>query len=258
MRLIVNLLLVLLPAMIWAGPTPDTGESATSTDNTEPSFSEQPQGQVAPLPTTYTAEYRTSFKGLPVTNVRTLERGEDHYQLTNEARNFLGRIREQETFSIDQNHRIDPVRYAYERSILGSKRKETAVFHPIEGRVVTLYKGEEEEMPLTEGLFAPLSYQFAMRRDLLDGRRELTYPVVRRGRIKEYRYRIQGEETLETPLGDLRTLKLKRDRDSSDRETYLWVAVELDYLPVKLHQKEDGESYEMLIESYTAAENSAP
>ncbi len=124
--------------------------------------------------------------------------------------------------------------------------------------MVTLYKGETEEIPLSEKLYAPLSYQFAMRQDLLDGRRELAYPVVRRGRLKEYRYLIQGEEILDTPLGELQTLKLKRDRDSSDRETYLWVAVNLDYLPVKLHQQEDGEDYEMLIESYTPSEEPDP
>ncbi len=210
--------------------------------------------ETAPLPTPYEASYKASYNGLPVTNVRTLSRDGDRYRLVNEAKNFLGSIREQEVFRIDTTHGIDPVRYAYERSILGSKRRETAVFETDKGQVTTVYKEETERMPLREPLYAPLSYQIAMRRDLMSGREELTYPVVRRGDIKAYRYLIIGEEQLETPMGELQTLKLQRDRDSDERETFLWVAPELDYLPVKLKQVEDGESYEMLIESYTANE----
>ena len=57
-----------------------------------------------------------------------------------------------------------------------------------------------------------------------------------------------GEEFLKTELGIISTLKLKRIRQKSNRETFLWFAPQWNYLLVKLEQKEKGgENYTMLL-----------
>ena len=89
-----------------------------------------------------------------------------------------------------------------------------------------------------------------MARDLQEGAEELSYTVIIRSSIRDYRYQRLGEEDMETALGVLRVVKLERVRDNSDRETTLWLAPELNYQPVLLRQKEDGSTYELTLQSF--------
>lgn len=203
-------------------------------------------------PTLYEASYSASYNGLAIDNLRTLKHEGESYVLTTNASNFLGTIREEEQFQIDANGNILPQAYSYERNILGSARREDTVFDPAKSRVHNSYKGENVDLAMTAQLLAPLSYQMRMRADLLAGMRELHYPVVTRRKIRDYHYQVTGREMLSTPLGKLDTVVIKRMRADNERQTLLWLAPSLDYVPVKLLQKEDGESYEMLIATYKA------
>lgn len=202
-------------------------------------------------PTLYTASYKASYNGLPIRTVRSLSRSNGRYLLSLNAKNFLGKISEEEFFTIAKGGRVTPEKYTYERSLIGNKRREQIIFDRNNGQVINHYKGEEYQFSLEPTHLGPISYQLQMRQDLAAGKETFSYPVIQRGRLKYYNYSREGEEILHTPLGDMATLVLKRDREESDRETYLWLAKELDYLPVKLLQKEDGEIHEMLIEAYT-------
>jgi hypothetical protein len=62
--------------------------------------------------------------------------------------------------------------------------------------------------------------------------------------------REMGVETLETALGTLKTLKIRRLRDQDDGEATLWCASALGFLPVKLeHRDRDGRLVSMYIQS---------
>ena len=202
----------------------------------------------------YSAEYSASYNGFPITTVRTLSRRDGQLVLSTEASNFLGSIREQETVATEEDG-LTPHQYTYRRSIMGKKRTEVTEFTPGDATVTNTYKGETVTLPDSADLFGPLSYQLAMQLDLMAGAREVTYPVVTRGRIKDYTYKVIREEQLDTPLGTVDTLVLERQRDDDERETYLWLAPRFQYLPVKLRQLEDGENYEMLIQSYTSTDS---
>lgn len=95
-------------------------------------------------------------------------------------------------------------------------------------------KGRTVDLPLAAGVMDKQLYQFALTRDLAHGVREATYQVVDRGRIRDYHLEVQGEETLATPLGDLRTVRLVKG------PTTIWCAVDLNYMLVKLAKEEDG------------------
>jgi hypothetical protein len=74
------------------------------------------------------------------------------------------------------------------------------------------------------------------------------YDIVDRKRLKQYRFELLGEELVETPIGKLNTVKLKRLRkEGSPRETIIWLAKDWDFLLTKIHQKENGKSYEIIL-----------
>ena len=209
-------------------------------------------GQDNPSPTPlkpYHLTYTASYNGWPITLHRTLKRNKDGYLLTTRASNFLGRIRESERFHLDEAGVIVPENYHYERNIFGKTRTETMDGDLTNGRSLSRRKGREYILDYTPGQLGPLSYQEVLAEDLRQGRERLCYSVINRGHIREYRFKRLGQETVETPLGRFTAEKVERLRDDDERETLIWFAKSLDYLPVKLVQREDGEQYEMTIES---------
>jgi hypothetical protein len=56
-----------------------------------------------------------------------------------------------------------------------------------------------------------------------------------RGAPVHYRYAVAGTETLKTPLGDMETLHLVKQREPDDsRQTEVWLAVKRGYVPVRV------------------------
>lgn len=67
-------------------------------------------------------------------------------------------------------------------------------------------------------------------------------------RLKEYSYSFVGEEDMLTAIGMLRTLHIENVNDDGDEKTEIWLAMELDYVPVKIRKtEEDGNVIEQVI-----------
>ena len=182
---------------------------------------ETPRPGIAP----YEAQYKASYSGFPIKAEHRLTRTGNSYEIQIKARNFLGKITEEELFHMDEQGAIVPDRYRNDRSVMGSTRKESMAVDHASGSILA--------------------------------HRKLNYAVIIRGSIRDYRYERRGEEDLETPMGTLRVLRLERIRDNSDRETELWLAPEFNYQPVLLRQKEDGSSYELTLQSFRFTGESA-
>ena len=71
-------------------------------------------------------------------------------------------------------------------------------------------------------------------------------------KVGNYRYRMAGEETLETPLGALRTLHLVRQAEGDAERFEIWLAADHGYLPVKLSTEISGYDAELMVESLTS------
>jgi Protein of unknown function (DUF3108) len=54
-------------------------------------------------------------------------------------------------------------------------------------------------------------------------------------RLKEYRYRIVGEETIKTVLGEYKAIHIEKVRGPEDKRSFeFWVAIDHNYLPVQV------------------------
>ena len=97
-----------------------------------------------------------------------------------------------------------------------------------------------------------LFFQLALTAPPPDG--QLTFEVFNGKRLREYVYEVRGEETLSTPLGDLRTLHLARLGDTDGRFE-AWLAIDRYYLPVRVLRVEDsGPEGELTISSIAPSE----
>ncbi|MBU1264667.1 MAG: DUF3108 domain-containing protein [Gammaproteobacteria bacterium] len=90
-----------------------------------------------------------------------------------------------------------------------------------------------------------LFFQFALTAPPPTG--PLSYTVFNGKKLRDYRYEVRGEETLETELGALRTLHLARTADG-DGQFEIWLAIDRHYLPVRVLRSDDkGNEMELVL-----------
>ena len=104
------------------------------------------------------------------------------------------------------------------------------------------------QLELEPGTLDKLVYQISLMKDLKRGIKSIDYRIADGGKLKTYHITVLGKETITTPMGHIETIKLTRHREKpSDRETTLWCAPALNYLPVKLEHIEDDTSFTAVL-----------
>ena len=200
----------------------------------------------------YQASYSATFNGMPIEAERQLVKVEQGYRLETSGSNLLGYMRETELLHLDAEGGIRIDGYTSRRSFFGSKSKEKLVIDHQSNKAIYTRKKKRRETFLQPDYLGPISYQLQLRHDLAQPDSPLKYTVISHGKIKHYQFERLGDEVINTGLGDVSALKIRRVRDNKERETIFWMAEEFAFLPVKVWQREeDGESYEMVLKSLT-------
>ena len=131
---------------------------------------------------------------------------------------------------------LRPVAYSYARSGGDKEKSEKHLFNWQNNKVSSSTPDGNKEQDLKTGLLDKLLYQLAMM-EVTEPEAGLSYDLIDGTTLKTYQFEFQGEETLSTPLGKLKTVKFQRIRtkdDESKRSTILWCAPSLHYLPVRV------------------------
>ena len=147
-----------------------------------------------------------------------------------------------------QQQQLRPVTYSYDREGSKKQRHVKLSFDWDKMRVTNDINNDPWSMKITEGTLDKLLYHLAVMHDLANGKQSLEYQIADGGRLKTYSFSNLGEETLRTKLGTFKTIKLKRP---GKRDTILWCAEELNYLPIKLVQEEGGIQLTLTLKSVT-------
>lgn len=105
-------------------------------------------------------------------------------------------------------------------------------------------------LPLEPNTLDKLAYQLALMSDLADNKTTFNYRIADGGKLKNYTIKIVDTETISTPLGKIEAVKLIRQRKAGKkRQTTLWCAPALNYLPVQLeHIEKDGSKFTAVIQ----------
>ncbi len=143
------------------------------------------------------------------------------------------RTTEESLMRIDKEH-IIPLEYHFNKT--GGKKPQfrTLIFDRASQKIISRTDRNMWQFELKPNLLDNVLYQLIMVKDVHDGQRELTYNVVDRGEIKSYTFAQTGEEVVNTPLGEFRTIKLERLVHEDRRATTIWSAPTLNYLPVRI------------------------
>jgi len=216
-----------------------------------------PAGVAAPFPAQFAADYTVSLNGQEMgVMARTVSReGAEDYLFRSELKATHGLyalLRVKVVESSRWRLAGEEVRaIEYQSTQTGPKRRESIARFDWERMLVHVtHKKQSTELKATAGMLDKLLYQLVLMRDLQSGRSPIRYTVVDGNKIRNYPVEIVGEEEIETPLGVLKTVKVRYQKPGSERSTTLWCAPSLGYLPVKLdHIEKDGERTSALIRS---------
>lgn len=108
------------------------------------------------------------------------------------------------------------------------------------GQVLALYKTKQYQLALPPRAVDPLSLHLLAMWDLQRGHHPSEYILVTKNQVKAYQVEQRVEDIVETPLGNLASLRVSRRRSGSSRATTVWFAPSLDYLPIQIAQHKDG------------------
>lgn len=99
-------------------------------------------------------------------------------------------------------------------------------------------KGKRKwQLPLLEEIHDRMSHIIMLRADLINHKKNFDYLVSYKGKREIYSYMQTGNERLNTPMGDLNTIRMERKK-GDDSSFAIWLCPELNYFPIKIAQYE--------------------
>ncbi len=207
-------------------------------------------------PELFTVTYKLTMGPLTLgeTTRRLYKNGDGNYiyesfsQATGYARWFTdSQLLEKSEWVFNEQH-LRPINYSYDRTSSKQERHVKLKFDWDKMRVTNVINNDSWSMKIPMRTLDKLLYHLAVMYDLREGKSALVYKVADGGTLKTYEFSNLGEETIKTKFGNLNTVKLLLP---GKRDTTLWYAKELGYLPVRIVQIEDGRELDLNLESFT-------
>lgn len=200
----------------------------------------------------FTAAYELDWDGpisLSGDTIRQLKKTpENLWAFESKASSMLASIYEKSNFVLT-NDQLFPQHYTFKRSVLGKKRNAFIEFDWESNKATNNIADKPWHMPVTPGVQDKLSYQILLQQQVAQGKTDFDYSVADGGSLKEYKFKVEGKEVIEAPIGTYEAIKVKRIREeNSKRQTYIWFAPELDHQIIKLMQIEkEDKAYTLLL-----------
>lgn len=197
----------------------------------------------------FDASYDIYNRGVKVAIMhRSFDMNEDGnliFRSETETSGVIALFRKDKIVEISVSRLIDddlvPLNYEYRRTGNKKERHVIVTFDWEQNQIRNTVNGSSWIMSSQTGMLDKLLYQYTIMLDLEAGRSRISYLIADGGKEKIYNFELLEKEPVDTPLGTLNTLKLVRNRENSDRQTILWSAPEMAYLPVKVENIEtDG------------------
>jgi hypothetical protein len=195
----------------------------------------------APIVPDFQALYEVKYDGIKIgtssMSLHSNQQGQYFFAIHNQASiPFLsGDVIESST-GFWSDKALMPTNYIYHYRYFNRQQQIEMNFNWQTRHLVIRVNGQPWHLlvpPLTQDR---LSYQLALRRDLLAGKNQFSYWIADGGKIKNYQFRIVGNETITTPLGTFNTIKIKRLPIPGKENVTLWLAKQWDYQVIKVEQ----------------------
>lgn len=200
----------------------------------------QPQNFVA----VYTAQLKQADGQLSMT-LRKEDGGLYSYELTTKPGGFWriiidGSIWQKSTFILEGNDVLRSQTYELIDTIRSKPRKSRASFDWEDSLITGHYKDRAIKLPLTGNIIDKVSLQIAIIMDIRRGIDQSEYYILDKDKIQVVQVNRNSSAMINVPFGKFEAIEINRSSPDSNRTNTLWLAPELDYIPVKITQEENG------------------
>lgn len=179
--------------------------------------------------------------------LRPLKQYPDHYQMVFKIDSWLLSNTEESVFAW-RNCQPRTDHYRHEFRGFGKHRFHNMQFYRHPPRVVNVSEEEKTEYDIHKDTLDEMTLLLTAGCALEEGAREYQATSAYGDDLREHRFRVIDEETIDTPLGKLDTLLVEKKRDKdSERRTIFWVAPALDYMVVRAKHIESPALFGELI-----------
>ena len=208
-----------------------------------------PQAQADPGLQAYTARYRVSYRGLSGGEIESSFRPGDqpglwHYE-TRVYPSLLGRIavsaeaRESSTIQVSARG-VRPLSFSFNDGASDRQKDVELTYDWAGGKLTGVAQGKPVAYDLVPGVQDTASVQAAMINERLAGRKPQSFKIVTGGKLREYRYWLEGTQQVMTPFGQVEAEVWANQRDGSTRVSKVWHAPSLGFVPVQAIQYRKG------------------
>ena len=197
----------------------------------------------------YTARYHVSYRGLSGGEIESSFRhGQQPGLWQYETRvypNLFGRIalsaqaREVSTIQVSSSG-VRPLSFSFNDGAKDRQKDVKLDYDWAAGKLTGVAEGKPIAFELVPGVQDTASVQAAMIQERLAGRRPQSFKIVTGGKLREYRYWMEGTQQIMTPFGQLEAEVWANQRDGSTRVSKVWHAPSLGYVPVQAIQYRKG------------------
>lgn len=218
--------------------------------------------QETPAIPDFSAQYSMNVKGLPAGDMTRILSTD-----ANGVRTLYSRTKAKGLFAFFKpdlieetstwSNSVQPISYVYQRTG-GKKDKIIYIDFDWKNKLAQTSKdGQKKSFDITNDTSDKLIYQIILMTDLANNKTHFSYPVATEDNVKTYDIELLGEEIVSTSMGDINAVKLLRKRSSENkRQTTLWCAPSLNYLPVKLEHIEKGTAFIATLKSLKGIDSS--
>lgn len=145
----------------------------------------------------------------------------------------------------ENNGIIFPQNSSTTYKILGIGRTEILTFDHAKKQYVSNYKGKTKTIKMPNIAFDDLGLEMQIREELKAGKFRGSYLMADRDKVEVVPFTKSDMTKISVPAGTFDVVRIDRVHDDKSRQTSFWLASNLDYLPIKVVQTNDGKKMEM-------------
>ena len=190
----------------------------------------------------YTLYSNDTQVGLMERRFFQLENGTYSFSSESKTTGFIALLKKVHILEVSTWDLIDsyftPLNYTYHHT-KGKKERDAEInFNWNKNQITNRVNDSTWHMQTQKGIQDKLLYQLTIMSDLMSGQIPESYAIADGGKIKQYVFERIADETLKTPLGEFKTIKLALHKKNKKQETFLWCAYDLNFLPIKVTSTE--------------------
>ena len=212
----------------------------------------------------FAAEFRIYVNKLPTPVKADLvlepAEGDDNYHMLLKAKSFM-LTNTEESFFQWRDCQPRTRKYLHEFEGFGKHRYHRMDFQWDPPKVHNESEDDQESLDIPANTLDELTILLRGRCVFASGEKNYTVTSAYGDRSRTHHFAVIDEETIDTPLGELKTLLVEKKRDGDSkkkRRTLFWVAPSLDYMVVKArHIESTFLKADMIMIDYSEPETSA-